>query len=303
MENTIFFGNGINLLSPKNKSWKALLDEIKESRTFDHSTLPNTMIYERILMERPIKTHEVLKEEYSVKSNIASLMSTIEPNEIYSFLYLMNFQHYLTTNYDNAFIDSILNLKEINLPIIEYSTEDVYSLRRRKRISNQKEQEKNFWQIHGEIRKPATIMLGLDHYCGSVAKINDYIKGGYNYEISKEKIIEDSIEKKFEKNSFTKTSWVEFFYTTNVHIIGFSLDYSEIDLWWVLNKRARAMKGSVLNKFVKNKVIFYCTEIDEQKKGLLESLNVIVKVQELPKTKTKYYDYYQNLVDKLRKEI
>ena len=51
-------------------------------------------------------------------------------------------------------------------------------IRRLKKISNSKELKKHFWQIHGEIRKPATIMLGLDHYCGEIGKIDQYTKGG-----------------------------------------------------------------------------------------------------------------------------
>ncbi len=302
MENTIFFGNGINLLSTSNISWKMLLDELQESRKFGCKLLPNTMIYERILLERPITKNDVLEEEYKVKLKIANLMSAMEPHEIYSLLYQIDFQHYLTTNYDNAFINSIKELAEVN-SIHEYSTEDVYSIRRRKRISNKKQQEKNLWQIHGEIRKPATIMLGLDHYCGSVAKINDYIKGWYKYNESNKTISEDSVEKKFENKGFTQTSWIELFYTTNIHIIGFSLDFSEIDLWWILNKRARSMKRSTLKKFIKNKIIYYCTEIDDQKKGLLESLSVIVKKQELPITLNAYYDYYLNWISNVKSEL
>ena len=38
---------------------------------------------------------------------------------------------------------------------------------------------KYIWPIHGTIQHPKSIMLGLDHYCGSIGKINDYIKGKY----------------------------------------------------------------------------------------------------------------------------
>ena len=40
-----------------------------------------------------------------------------------------------------------------------------------------KEREtKEVWYAHGEVSNTKSIMLGYDHYCGSLAKINDYIK-------------------------------------------------------------------------------------------------------------------------------
>jgi len=170
MKSTILFGNGINRLIPTNISWGELLDRIKGANKFKDDILPNTMIYERIVLQRLTKYKDILQDEYEVKSDIARLLEEISANEIYLELFNLTAQHYITTNYDYGFVTSIRSIPEILLPIEEYSTEDVYSIRRLKRIKNSKEAEKNFWQIHGEIRKPATIMLGLDHYCGSIGK-------------------------------------------------------------------------------------------------------------------------------------
>lgn len=133
------------------------------------------MIYERILLQRLSKNKDILKDEFEVKTDIAKLLNDISANEIYIELFNLAAQHYITTNYDYGLITSILSLLEVLTPIEEYSTEDVYSIRRLKRMKNSKEREKNFWQIHGEIRKPATIMLGLDHYCGSIGKIDSVL--------------------------------------------------------------------------------------------------------------------------------
>lgn len=209
----------------------------------------------------------------------------------------------MTTNYNYAFVDSILDLKEVVLPIQEYNTEDVYSIRRLKRIPNTNEETKHYWQIHGEIRKPATIMLGLDHYCGSIGKIDSYIKGWYRYTSEGKSMEEPSIVEKFKNNSFTNSSWVELFFTSNIHIIGFSLDYSEIDLWWIINKRARLKRSKTLKKKLKNKIIYYCNSIDEQKKGLLESLDIEVQVDELQHTDNKYFDYYNNLIRQFKRKL
>ncbi len=303
MDNTIIFGNGINRLSAKNISWGHLLDVIKGSRKFNDALLPNTMIYERIILERPDTHDDVLYNEFEVKKEISELMKNIEPTEIYSELFKLNAQNYLTTNYDYAFIDSIKDLKEVVLPIYEYSTEDVYSIRRLKRIPNTNQHTKYFWQIHGEIRKPATIMLGLDHYCGSIGKIDSYIKGWYRHVQEGKTIEEPSIENKFKNNSFNNSSWVELFFTSNIHIIGFTLDYSEIDLWWIINKRARLKRSKNLEKKIKNKITYYCNEIDDQKKGLLASLDIEVQVDELIDTDNKYFDYFKKLIKQFKRKL
>ena len=301
MDNTIIFGNGINRLSNKNISWDHLLDTIKGPRKFNDSDLPNTMIYERIILEKPTTKEDVIQEEFEIKKEISGLLSTIEPSKFYVDLYNLNFQNYLTTNYDYGYLYSIESLEEVNLPTYHITTEDVYSIRRLKKISNKKEKTKNFWQIHGEIQKPATIMLGLDHYCGSIGKIDSYIKGWYRYNKDGEITAEPSIEKKFNEGLFNNSSWVELFFTTNIHIIGFTLDYSEIDLWWIINKRARMKKSASIGKFIQNKITFYLDKNDIQKIGLLNSMDIEVVINELQKTPDKYVDYYNTLLKQLKK--
>ena len=236
-----------------------------------------------------------------VKNKIKDLLNNIEKNNTYTELFKLNVQNYLTTNYDYAFIESILDLDEVNLPIHEYTTEDVYSIRRLKRISNKREKTKHFWQIHGEIRKPATIMLGLDHYCGSIGKIDSYIKGGYEYKKDGKEEKEPSIVKKFEGNSFTNSSWVELFFTSNIHIIGLTFDFSEIDLWWIVNKWARLKRSKELNGKIKNKIIYYCDSINDSKKRLFESFGVEVKIDKLSDSADKYSVYYDKLINRFQK--
>lgn len=296
MESTIFFGNGLNRLISSNISWDKLLDKIKGIDKFKDDSLPNTMIYERIILQRLLKEEDVLQDEFLVKKDIANLLKDIQGNELYKKMYHLNIQHYITTNYDYGFISSLGNISEILYPIQEFSTEDVYSIRRIKKIRNSKESKKHFWQIHGEIRKPATIMLGVDHYCGSIGKIDGYIKGNYKYVIDGEEVTEASIEKKFASNSFNNSSWIELFFTTNIHIIGFSLDFSETDLWWIITKRARMMKSLKLRRNIKNKIHFYCNKIDEQKKDLLECMKINVHIVELSIDGFNYMSHYQRIL-------
>jgi hypothetical protein len=75
IKNTIFFGNGLNYLESANISWKELLKKIK-SKHFNDNHLPNTLTYERIILDIYTKG-DVLDTEYLVKKRIAELLENV----------------------------------------------------------------------------------------------------------------------------------------------------------------------------------------------------------------------------------
>lgn len=267
MRNTVLFGNGINRISDNAVSWDDLLDTIKGSNFFNNGSLPNTMVYERIFMEQHVAKKSHKADELQIKNCIAEAMQSQGSNEIFELLASMDVDNYLTTNYDYAFE------KALDIPPEKLSTEEVYSLRRKRKYST-KHGAKYLWNIHGEIDHPKSIMLGLDHYCGSVSKIDSYVKGNYKHTVSGKSVAVASMKEKLRSDSYCLTSWVDLFFSSNVHIVGLSLDYSETDLWWVLNKRARF----VADGLVFNKIFFYTNHIDEEKMGLLKSFDVDVVI-------------------------
>lgn len=286
MKNTVLFGNGINRLSTNAVSWDGLLDEIKGENRFSNGSLPNTMVYERIFMGKHKASESQRIDELVIKSKIASSLAEQESNEVFKLLGDMNFEHYLTTNYDYAFE------KALAITPDKLSSEEIFSLRRKRKYKSNIG-TKYLWNIHGEIDSPKSIMLGLDHYCGSVSKIDAYVKGNYKYFVDGEPIPIMSMDKKLESGSFCYTSWVDLFFSSNLHIIGLSLDYSETDLWWVLNKRARFAADNL----VKNNIFFYVDYIDEQKRGLLESFDVNVVVTEV--IDKDYEGMYRSAISKM----
>lgn len=260
MNNTLLFGNGLNQLTNSGPSWNYLLERLKGNNTFKHDKLTNTLIYERIFLEREKPS---LEKETIIKEEVASMMEEISESEYYQKIINLGFKNYITTNYDYAF------RKTLSQEVLNENTEKVYSIRRNLDFNNLK-----VWHIHGEINNPKSIQLGLDHYAGYISKIDSYIKGNYEYQKDSETKKVDSIVEKLQKNKYDNVSWIELFFNTNIHILGLGLDYSEIDLWWILNKRARLMIDNNIN----NRIIFYTNKIDEQKRGLLNSFNVEVEV-------------------------
>lgn len=260
MKNTLLFGNGFNQLTNSGPSWDYLLERLKGNNTFKHDKLTNTLIYERIFLERDKLS---LENEIIIKEEVASMMEEIDGSTFYQKLIDLGFKNYITTNYDYAF------KKTLNQNNINENTEKVYSIRRNLDFESLK-----VWHIHGELDNPKSIQLGLDHYAGYISKIDSYIKGNYEYKNYGETKKVDSIIKKLQSSKYDDVSWIELFFNSNIHILGLGLDYSEIDLWWILNKRARLMMDNSIN----NRIIFYTNKIDEQKEGLLKSFKVEVEI-------------------------
>ena len=294
---TIFYGNGINYLSKNPIGWNDLLKIMMQDQEFELKLLPNIMAYERIRLNWNKYNPKHLKTE------ISQLLTNQPSNKFYKDLLNIKCDNYITTNYDYAILKAFKELNQRN-EIISNSSEDIYSIRRKTQLINQKDKHiSQIWNIHGEIKKPKSIMLGLNHYSGSIAKISGYIKGTYDFtfEGKRPKII--SIEEKLENNDFDKFSWIELFFNSNVHITGFSLDFSEIDLWWVLNKRVRLMEKSLIS----NKVYYYTKpiievkkdeiEIEKRKRELLKAFSVdVIEFS----TKKGYPEYWNKVINRIK---
>lgn len=293
MKNSLLFGNGLNLLAGNGFDWNKLLTELKGDKVFENGKLPNTMIYERIFLERG-KTS--LDDEIYLKQQVAKKMINIVGNKFYEELVKLDFENYMTTNYDYALKDTFIRegIKED----INSNTEKIYNIRRYRSFIKDNKQIK-IWHLHGELDNPKSIQLGLDHYCGYVSKIDAYVKGHYEYQDNGKDEKVDSMSDKLRKNKFDNTSWIDLFFNTNVHIIGLSLDYSETDLWWVLNKRARM----IMKHGVRNKILFYTEKIDEEKSGLLKALKVdvvITRIDTFDKQNIDYEKSFYNCIDKIK---
>lgn len=248
MEATLFLGNGINRISKNPLDWRNLLLWLAKN---EHVSLrlekkPYTMIYEELVL------HSTSKNEYSIKEQIQQQLKEVAISPIYEELYNFDVKNYITTNYDF----SLEKVFEENGYKKEFKKQEtLYSIRTHVTMSTI-DRSVNIWHIHGDIDRIASIALGLDQYCGSIGKIDAYLKGNYSYkERGEEKRLQAISTKLKGSASFDSVSWIELFYNTNIHILGFGLDFSEIDIWWILNKRQRDLEIKKLP--IKNKIYYY----------------------------------------------
>lgn len=285
-EKVLLVGNGINRIN-NYYSWDNLIDNlvsfIGADGQINKDNKPFPLLYEEIIIEA-IKNREI--QENKVKKFIADETSKLNPNSIHEEISKLKIENILTTNYDFTIEKTIS--KSADTKDHGLMKQKIYSLFRHS-ITN----GKKVWHIHGDSRMSTSIMLGYEQYSGYLQKLREYVLGNSLYNSYKP----DSIKEKFDNNSFTYESWVEFFFTHDVHIVGLTLDFVEMHLWWLLTYRARRKQ----QKFpINNKIFFYYTS--ESKNDIMHRIELLKSCDVVPysiKANGDYEKLYQNVLTKI----
>ena len=296
MKASILFGNGINRLSGDSFNWLHLLknnlilmdeksllgDDIFPSDSNASVIFPLTHIYEDLVinMKCNINYDEhrgLFNEEKSVKTNIIRILEyynlSESSNTIYKLLLNLDVENYLTTNYDMYFNDIVK--KEFSVEQ-ENSSEDIYSISTNTRYSKLHDNSsKVIWPIHGDITRFKSMILGYDHYCGNLYKIEKYIRESYDNQDVNQEYLKFREKNKglncpnypmFRLKNLPEPDifkcWIDAFFATDLHIIGLGMDLAENDIWWILNKRIRSklygwQGNDDYRDIIKNKIFCY----------------------------------------------
>lgn len=257
-ENTLLIGNGFSRsVFREVPSWGELFEGVTTS------VQNYAILYEKCFLQkrREGKSEEEVKEElikriqeHFSEGNIRKDICNLE--RFGEYLQERQISNILTTNYDSG-LESILcklcGYKE-EKPL-DMVSEKIYSVRTYRLFVHKERRHKiKLWKIHGDLDRVRSITLGFDHYCGAMSKLSEYIKGSYRSSKSDQKFpYRGPMADKCREQTFDSISWAELFFCTNLYIVGFGLDFSEIDIWWLLNKRARMM---VDIPEIKNEIIY-----------------------------------------------
>ncbi|MXV52112.1 hypothetical protein GS399_14130 [Pedobacter sp. HMF7647] len=282
-EKYLFLGNGINQLS-KGFSWSDLLNNIRKSA--------------RITSEIGSKTYPLFFEELSftldtkkpVEANIRELKKLIADNAIkltpnpahFALLENNYYKHYLTTNYDYC----------IELAADPDCMPLTHNDRRTSKFSLYRYNEVNghhIWHIHGECdngRKsnPAdSILIGFEHYADYLDKIHRLIKSDTGKGLA-EQILE------------ARYNWVHKFFTHDIDIVGFGMDFNELHLWFILNLRGRLIRKGAE---IRNTIQWIIPEINAEKQmdkiELLKALGVKIMILK----SASYPSFYEKFIGTL----
>lgn len=305
MAKVLFIGNGINNIGHAAAyTWKDLLDDLiafaaRESgnravRKIDLlSDKPFHLLYEEII---GTACRGPTPSEIQLKEFIASKASLLPTNDVYTRIGAMGLTDLITTNYEPLLAQACGG--EPNLPNNGVVKESAYGIFRH-RVAN----GTRLWYIHGYAERPRSIILGYEQYSGMLQRMRDYVVTGPDYE----KFDRPPLTKRIQHGAgFQRESWIDLFLLEDVHILGFKLDYAEMDLWWLLTYRSRLMsKGKVTRTSSvfrpRNSVYYYIPEkYVGDAKGKLELLaGVGVNVVKI-KSKD-MLQYYQRALGRIEK--
>ncbi len=253
---TIFVGNGINRAN-SSYSWSELLNNLVRLAGKEHIINPEykpfPLLYEEIYL-RGLRFSGISETE--LKKYIANEVSKIEKNIWHQLLAQLEVDNIITTNYDYK-IEESLGIKTNSLTyknVMGEAPENKYRLHTYNDCT-----DKRIWHIHGEIRSPQTIVLGHEHYSNTLRRMIGYVSKNL---LKRTK--NDAIE-----------SWIDLFFNSDMYIFGFGFDYTEIDIWWLLNIRARLKNEKKME--VNNKIVYYSpliinNQIDDKEKRRREVL-------------------------------
>ncbi|MBQ6479170.1 MAG: hypothetical protein IJI44_07385 [Erysipelotrichaceae bacterium] len=242
----LLLGNGLNR-SFGGVSWDGLLDEIKDKESFRSDAcnylmpmpLKAVMLTKNKLAEKMAEVVEEADRKNADKSRKIAWDSFSKTNhELRSKINLLingNFDYVLTTNYGYEIETSLLDLDGIK-------PKQIQKLMNFYEVDNAQKQfllntfnlvnDIPIWHIHGEARKPGSMILGNFYYGKNLRRCVERLDGSLDRKING-KIVE------FRKNMKDRKpqkigSWVDAFILGDVYVLGLGLDFSESDIWWLI---------------------------------------------------------------------
>ena len=197
----------------------------------------------------------------------------------------IGFDSIITTNYtyeiEDAFHGGYSKLKDK----LTYAKSTERDSRFLLHTYNQFDNKVPIWHIHGELRRKSSIILTHDEYARLISHL-----------IKENELNQDKYEK-YNKEVKYK-SWLDYFLMSNLYIVGLGMDFSEFDLWWILNRRMRE-KASV------GKIIFFKSEDDSYNVcNALKAMNVNVISFDIDVDEKDYYnEFYKKVTEFIKKDI
>lgn len=311
MNYALFIGNGLNRLDKNFYSWEKLLVEAGLPNEYIEDEIPNTISFEMLTKQAFLvgNTNETIDQKIDAsKRDIARLIGQFELSDTSKeskdirvrIFKELNPTVVMTTNYDylleNGYrIANDLRLDDTSIEK-QYTKENKYNLRRYIELNKTK-----FYHVHGELNKPHSIVLGYEHYVGTVENMRKRRNPDEKKNCNEVFIPEKNIDKVKEGDQREFDFWMNYFFCVDVHIIGFSLGFAEIDLWWLIVYRSYLIDIGNLDK--NNRIYYYdINNKDDAKRKVLEKFNIDYVEIDL-NSHGDYLKGYNDIIDAIKSNV
>jgi len=261
-EKALLVGNGINrVFCDSDYSWGNLLQDLSKlgSGSIDLSNpfKPFPLAFEEILTTKGNSYNRAVRV---LKTKTAEIFGKIPVKETHRMIANnTKYRNVLTTNYEytleKAYAEKINHQSDFREACknTRSTNEEIHSLFRKYEF---KDELFSVWHIHGEINDTKyskakviipsnSVLIGYSQYVSYLDAIYQYL---FTDRITKSTRI-SSLHKKMSAyrtgpDSVNMDTWVDYFFFKDIDIIGLTLDFSEMHIWWILNRRFSLKKDS-----------------------------------------------------------
>lgn len=296
--NVLLLGNGINL-AYGGISWKELLKgiNVRDDLDIDHLTLP--MPLQAILL-----SNNCLKD--AMKENNGCFCGEIKTEEqmkVLQELLSFGFDDILTTNYSYELEAAATGREKVSFQYVSRKQDKTSAVTKAEskfmfhtfNHVDFNNVENRIWHIHGESRKPDSMILGHYWYGNMLSRMKSLSDSGKDTFYQKQ---QTGVEQTYE-------SWLDSFIMGNVYVLGFGFDPSEIDLWWLLNrkKREKAQTGKLYFYEMKSEKSYEKVELMRLLGAEPINFGMIKPEKENLKRDQIYKDFYSMTLADIRKKM
>lgn len=287
----LLLGNGLNR-AYDGDTWAEMVDNLHSNPRVAKASIKQMPFPLQIIaatgdqVEHTIKEH---KETFYGLDKIEQIRAPIEQ------LLCIPFDHILTTNYSYE-IERVADkrvkadglfckkLQDYNPPATKSETK--YMLHTYNKIRFQGREHK-IWHIHGEARKPDSVVLGHYYYGKLLGKYQDLLGRRGNKQLFRERAGEPPI----------LSSWLDAFIMGDVYVLGFGYDFSEMDMWWLLNRKQREKAST-------GKLHYYThREDDAAKLALMRAYGAEIEDLEYDTAPQDFRLFYQDAIADIRTKV
>lgn len=229
----MLLGNGINRAF-NSDSWDDLLNSI-DSRDEQYTIKSDWHCPESL--KAILLTEDNVYETLKRKKDALGNLGTEKPEKqmrLLQRLLALDFDEILTTNYSYELETAALGQGKVNentLKKIQRHTDETVRCEQSIMLHTYNSvkvggRERRIWHLHGEARKPNSMILGAYYYGNLLGKIISLSKKRGNYYAQEER-------------RWKIRSWTDAFLVGDVYVLGFGFGFAESDLWWLLNRKKR----------------------------------------------------------------
>ena len=296
-KHVLMLGNGINNLGSQ-YTWEQLTKELVAEFSKNNASIqvndqtPFPLTYEELVVQHG-RSNPV--NERRIQAFIAQKAKAIQDAPLLSEYLGVGFEHILTTNYDHCIENALGNIHNPHRSGDGAIVEAKYSIFRKTDLIN-----RSVWHIHGDADKRDSICIGYDHYAGYLQRMRGYVVNGTGnlYKTEFKPLI-----KRLDMARTEPLSWLDFFFTRDIHIVGLAMHFMEIHLWWLLAYRARFFSKSGTIKA--NHIYYYHpTAFEEDNRNRYNlMMHYGINIVSVKGEKDPDEDYYKRVLEKIQRTV